>query len=195
METLYWDKEEALGRFSNSEETLKHLVHVFIECMPKFLENLQKSIDTKELSAIAFNAHSIKGSSANIGAKEIQRVTREIELLAKYSPTSIESIIDLKNELLDIWQKSMNIFKEYIHSIEENSSIEFSKEIFCRELQILKEGLVHGEFIDSETNVVFHTKVDQELSLKIKRLEYCVDTFKKEEAFSVIDSILNKVCL
>ncbi len=192
MAIVYWDKEEALNRFSHSDTTLKHLVIVFMECMPHFLENLNISIQKRDFHSISFNAHSIKGSAANIGAKVIAEITQEIESIAKSSHDKIELIITLKDRLSIAWKETIVILEEYINSLAEDEELAFSSEEFYLEIKKIRHSLEHGEFIDSSTLDVFHTKVPNTLQKSLKDLEFYIDTFKTKQAFSVIEDILHK---
>jgi len=192
MAVVYWDKEEALSRFSNSDATLKHLVTVFMECMPNFLESLNRSIEKNDFKSIAFNAHSIKGSAANISAKEIARVTKAIEVVAKYSEDEFDLILRLKDELTEIWAKTVEVLDEYIASLENDDKVAFSSDTFYGEIKKLQESLKHGEFVDSSTLNMFHTDVSLNLQQKLQKLERDIDMFKTKEALVLIDEILKE---
>ncbi|WP_373035002.1 response regulator [Sulfurimonas sp.] len=75
-----WDEAKALKRLGNSRELLDKIVAIFIEDTPKSLEDLKDAIDAKDVNAIKLHAHTIKGSSGNIGATELQEYAKEIEL-------------------------------------------------------------------------------------------------------------------
>lgn len=75
-----WDEAQALKRLGDSRELLDKIVAIFIEDIPKSLEDLQDAVDAKDVNAIKLHAHTIKGSSGNIGATELQEYAKEIEL-------------------------------------------------------------------------------------------------------------------
>ena len=64
----------------NSRELLDKIVAIFVEDISNSLKELKAAADAKDAKAIKLHAHSIKGSSGNIGATELQEYAKEIEL-------------------------------------------------------------------------------------------------------------------
>lgn len=78
------------GRFAALREMgeddadfLPDLVAVFLEQSRKTVTESQSQIASLDLAGLARSAHSLKGSSANIGAPILAELAREIEILAK----------------------------------------------------------------------------------------------------------------
>ena len=75
-----WNKKEVLVRLGGSEEILKQIIAVFKKEMKEELEKLLVALNKEDRESIRLHAHTIKGASANMGAAQLQRFAKEIEL-------------------------------------------------------------------------------------------------------------------
>jgi len=69
-------------RFLEDEDqpnVVAELVALFVEHTPPKLAQLAEAIETHDLDALKRAAHSLKGSSANVGAQGMQRVCQQLE--------------------------------------------------------------------------------------------------------------------
>ena len=80
LDRSIWNKEEVLVRLGGSEEILKQIIAVFKREMKEELEKLLEALNKEDRESIRLHAHTIKGASANMGAEQLQRVAKEIEL-------------------------------------------------------------------------------------------------------------------
>ena len=60
-------------------DTLRELSDLFAESSKKTLPTLQAAIDRGDMKAVQTTAHSLKGSAASLGAREVARVCLAIE--------------------------------------------------------------------------------------------------------------------
>jgi len=69
-------------RFLEDEDqpnVVAELVALFVEHTPPKLKQLAEAIETHDLAALRRAAHSLKGSSANVGARGMQHVCEQLE--------------------------------------------------------------------------------------------------------------------
>jgi two-component system sensor histidine kinase/response regulator len=59
------------------------LLALFIDSVPARLEKLAKAIESSDAKTLAFEAHSLKSSSLNIGANGVGAICLELEHLGK----------------------------------------------------------------------------------------------------------------
>jgi HPt (histidine-containing phosphotransfer) domain-containing protein len=62
---------------------LRELIDVFLEDVPKRLEELDKSLANNDASLLTRAAHTIKGSCSNFGATNLARISQEMEKQGK----------------------------------------------------------------------------------------------------------------
>lgn len=58
---------------------VRELVGLFLEIAPKRIAHLKKALAEKDFRGLAREAHSLKASSANLGALRLSRVCRDLE--------------------------------------------------------------------------------------------------------------------
>jgi HPt (histidine-containing phosphotransfer) domain-containing protein len=63
----------------DSPEFALELLHIFVEDTRKHLKSLETAIATQAVSQIKYEAHHIKGASANLGLVLLQRAATELE--------------------------------------------------------------------------------------------------------------------
>ena len=71
--------EAALELMDGDADLLKEVLQIFVEDVPRKMNGLHKALDSADADAIRFEAHSIKGSSANIGADLVRELAIKIE--------------------------------------------------------------------------------------------------------------------
>ena len=64
-------------------DVLAEILQLFLDEVPKKIRALQAAVDAGEAAQVARLAHSLKGSSGNIGANSMLDVCRRIDDLAK----------------------------------------------------------------------------------------------------------------
>ena len=65
------------------EEDFPSLVRTYMSNSPKLLGLLENAVDQRDMLAIALHSHSLKSSSANLGAMQVSGIARRIELAAR----------------------------------------------------------------------------------------------------------------
>lgn len=62
---------------------LQKVIAYYMDNAPKLLENLREYLEQKDADALRMAAHSLKSSSANLGAKALAEDCLELETLAR----------------------------------------------------------------------------------------------------------------
>jgi HPt (histidine-containing phosphotransfer) domain-containing protein len=107
-----FDAITARRQVDDDEELLREVILLFIQDHPKRLEDLRKSLESRDAALLERAAHTIKGSCVIFGAKDAQLAAHELELLgrsgdfgpapnaiARLSRESERLIVDLKGYL------------------------------------------------------------------------------------------------
>ena len=108
-----WDKPSALKRVRNRQDRLNHLIQLFLDDMPKRVEELISATHQQDYGEAAKLAHAIKGVSGNLSALQLHELSAEIEsaakaadsdklkLLVKDAQQQFDQLIELlKNEVI-----------------------------------------------------------------------------------------------
>ena len=99
------------------KEVIKEVIYIFINEYDSRISNLQKDIDEKDYTNLAFHAHSFKGVIGNYMAPEVYELGRKLEELA--IAKSSEGIPELFDKL-KIGSKDLLIeLKYYLQNLEE----------------------------------------------------------------------------
>jgi signal transduction histidine kinase/CheY-like chemotaxis protein/HPt (histidine-containing phosphotransfer) domain-containing protein len=76
------DRIRALQR-PNSPSVLAQVIGVYLEDSPEMIERLNQALGSGDIAALTDIAHSLKSSSANLGASRLSAVCKELELRGK----------------------------------------------------------------------------------------------------------------
>lgn len=64
-------------------DDLKEVIDAFLSTCPNLLEQIKRSIETEDAAGVQLHSHTLKGSSANIGATTLPEYCLELESSAK----------------------------------------------------------------------------------------------------------------
>ncbi len=78
-----WNKDTLLQRVINNQPIFITLLTVFIETIPKLVEQLDQAILVGNFTEIESLAHNLKGSSYNVTANIVGDIAKEIEYASK----------------------------------------------------------------------------------------------------------------
>jgi TMAO reductase system sensor TorS len=76
-------RSELLDRLDGDEELLSELLQVFTQEFPVQLEQLRQAVAENDLSLVKRYSHTIKGSSANMGAQALSAAATDVETAGK----------------------------------------------------------------------------------------------------------------
>ena len=71
--------QDVLDRLGGDEELLSEVVELFIEEVPDILSKLKDALDSGDWDSAAKLAHTLKGSSSNVGAERFASLALELE--------------------------------------------------------------------------------------------------------------------
>ena len=134
--------------------------------------------------------HSIKSSSANVGALTISRLARLLEIAAKEN--NREKINTLTPVLLEELETHYNTLKSLIPQ-EERSIREFDKNMIKEILSDLKNNLEQFDYSDAEENMKKLIEFDfsSEQAAYVNEIASHIDEFEQNRAIETIDRLLN----
>jgi two-component system, sensor histidine kinase and response regulator len=78
-----WDTAAALDLVEGDQELLEELAQLFAEECPKAMEEIRNALDAKDAVLLERHAHTLKGSSANIGANGVSAAALALEQEAR----------------------------------------------------------------------------------------------------------------
>lgn len=67
MESII-DRDEVLDRVDGDMELLAEMVEIFLEDCPGLLTGIQKAIESQDVEALEYSAHTLKGAVGNFAA-------------------------------------------------------------------------------------------------------------------------------
>jgi len=78
-----WNKKAALARLAGNETLLNRIVGMFLEQINSKQDALNDAIASKDIEAIRFTSHAMKGVSGDVGADLVREQAAFIEQKAK----------------------------------------------------------------------------------------------------------------
>jgi signal transduction histidine kinase/CheY-like chemotaxis protein len=72
-----------ISNISPDDSLVKQIVSLFLEQTPDLIDNIEKSIDDNDSESLFLFAHSLKSTSANIGADSLSEIARRLEHLGR----------------------------------------------------------------------------------------------------------------
>ena len=78
-----WDKEFALRSVRGRPDRLAWLINQFVTSSEKELAALDQAIADEDFDALIFHAHTLKGSSGQLGCGQMHYLCNTIEIAAK----------------------------------------------------------------------------------------------------------------
>jgi HPt (histidine-containing phosphotransfer) domain-containing protein len=74
-----FDREAFLGRIGKNETLAQKILVKFIEDVPKRMETIKGAVEKQDRDEIRLQAHTIKGSSRNVGAEKLGHYAERLE--------------------------------------------------------------------------------------------------------------------
>jgi len=101
-----FDKDDFLERTMNDAELGRQVLEMFHETGSGLLSSLEEAIKNEHIEEIMRIAHSLKGSSGNVGAKRLSDIALLLEKMSKEGKPSeiLEKLEGLKREFENFWQ-------------------------------------------------------------------------------------------
>ena len=93
------DWPRAFETVGGDQSLLKDLVAVFLKEQSSMLGEIKKAINNDDNTHLRLSAHSLKGATAHLGAHEVSRIARELELIGEKKTAQLSVTQPLLTEL------------------------------------------------------------------------------------------------
>ncbi|HKY54772.1 MAG TPA: Hpt domain-containing protein [Anaerolineales bacterium] len=91
---------EELKQISGAD-FINELIDAFLDDGPGMIQNMQASLDTKDVESFRRNAHSLKSNANTFGATELAILAKELEFMAKENNLDIGNRLEVLKEMFD----------------------------------------------------------------------------------------------
>ena len=119
MVTRLFNPEEALERLGNDTELLKHLVFTFQNDFSRQRDGLEDAIGSGNLALLKKELHSLKGSSAAVGASGISEAVKDIEQRIASGQAGWSEAVSASRALLQSLQTVQQEFRKWMEATSE----------------------------------------------------------------------------
>jgi CheY-like chemotaxis protein len=179
---LLWDRDGALSRLGGREALLEKIVESFVSDAPIMISSLEEAIKTHNLEAAQLHAHSLKGSSANIGAVALAEISKLLEQAAKEGnivriKEKIGECEQILGDTLMVLRQSPNPHHAPVQKLRRLDPI-----AMMMELQELMQKLDDGLYIDSLSSKLFEPYKDEQFTQIMRELKKHIDQFEYDSA-------------
>ncbi|OQX96643.1 hypothetical protein B6I21_00440 [candidate division KSB1 bacterium 4572_119] len=105
---------EMLASMDEGDEKvfLKEMINVFLQETPPLIENMKKGFDKGDKELFTRSAHTLKSSSANLGALILSEMNKELEMLGKNG--GMTKAPEKMKEVEKEFQKVKKALEEYL---------------------------------------------------------------------------------
>jgi HPt (histidine-containing phosphotransfer) domain-containing protein len=86
---LMFDHDDLLRRMDNDDDIIVLIVEAFLEDIPARIDAIESALTSTDFNQLIREAHSIKGTAANIGAKALSQYALELEQAAKLEDNDV----------------------------------------------------------------------------------------------------------
>ena len=108
------DWQRAFETVGGDQSLLKNLIRVFLTEQSSMQAEIETAIATDDNTHLRLSAHSLKGASSHLGAHEISRIARELELIGEQKRAESKITSPLLAELKDAMDGVLVEFKKFI---------------------------------------------------------------------------------
>ena len=188
--SVLWDHDGALKRMGGKETLLDKIVQSFVDEAPTMMSNLKDAIASANISAAQLHAHSLKGSSGNIGAIALQEISKALELAAKE-----ENLVLMRDNLPkceELMNDTITILSK--RSVKSAAVTKKSRRVDPIKMAIaldeLRQSIGQGLFIDTDASELFGEYADSSVTTRMKELKKSIEKFEYDKAMRVIDQAM-----
>jgi PAS domain S-box-containing protein len=111
-DTPVFDKAGMMARMMDDEELARTVIEAFLDDVPKQIEALRGYLEAGEAASAVHQAHTIKGTSANLGGEALRAVAFEMEKAAKAG--HLEYVTDHLSELENQFIRLRGAMNEFV---------------------------------------------------------------------------------
>ena len=86
-------------------DIVARVVNIYLDSSPQLLRAMQEAVEQGDASALERAAHSLKSSSANIGAMRLAELSKELEAMGRNNTLGVAAslVSSLEGELRGVW--------------------------------------------------------------------------------------------
>jgi signal transduction histidine kinase/DNA-binding response OmpR family regulator len=187
---VLWDHDGALARMGGRETLLGKIVQSFVDEAPILMSNLEAAIASSNLSAAQLHAHSIKGSSANVGALALQEISKRLEFAAR--DENITLMIETLPECERILDATLSTLR--LRAQKEEVPVKKLRRIdpieMAIKLQELRKNLEEKLFIDTDTLKIFGEYTNSDFTIIMKELKKNIEKFEYDTAIKMCEKAM-----
>ena len=114
MAVIDWDQFNENFQYYD-KSIIVEVIDLFFEEYEPRISTLQKNIDEKDFTSLAFNAHSLKSVISNYMAPSALEITRKLEELGKNQTT--EGLNEVFSRLKSITLELLLELKDYVRNL------------------------------------------------------------------------------
>jgi HPt (histidine-containing phosphotransfer) domain-containing protein len=93
---------QALRELGGEHDLVRELIDLFLEDAPVRLQSMQAAVSGPDFATLELQAHTLKSSSANLGAEELSRLCARLELAARHADANAcEQIVPRVREVYE----------------------------------------------------------------------------------------------
>ena len=199
-ETLdIWDHASATKRVMGNERLLLTLINMFLDDMPKKIQQLKTAVEDNSVKDVRHFAHTIKGIAANLSGLELQAQSNTLEEAAMLGES--EKFAELLPKLVDDFHALFICLEKYSNQSKNESNVTLSNTSTARafapeiteKCNQLLENLKSNNYIDpQEVAVIANAFDDPDLIKILTDLEKQISQFDTENSIKSLKEFSNK---
>ncbi len=98
-------------------DTINDIIKLYLEDVPHSLQLMLNASNSADFVAVGRLAHSLKSSSANLGAMQTSKISAEIENAIKNGLSDSSRIFNMIEELQHSFDQSSAVFRDYLKKL------------------------------------------------------------------------------
>lgn len=190
QELKVWDEMDALKRLGGKKELLNKIIQSFLEESVRMMSALREAISSDDLPNAQLHSHSIKGSSANVSAQQVNALAKMMEFAAKNGDkrTLKEGFVNLEKAIQEVCVLFEKVLKQETRPVTRKKRLDPLQ--MAIKLQNLKKEIEAGAYIDTEALNLFGDYADEEFTARMHVLKGHIDRFDTSEALALLEVIM-----
>ncbi len=186
-----FNPEKGLKIVGNNLQRYFHVLKIYYEVNKKTSANFNLFLENKDFANLEFLAHSLKGSSANIGAENIRYLSAQIEKSAQQG--DLEGLLTLINDLTN----QLGLLLQKLSSMLNTNQLTIAPETALSPITQAEYQRVTGQLLElltsedlsarkyyREVRSVIGVFVDKTI---VERLDDLIERFSYSEAIQLLD--------
>lgn len=102
----------SLARFTNKPDLVQRLVRVYLESAHSIVQSIEAGADAGDMEQVAFGAHSLKGSSVEIGAEQLALLSQQLQEAARSGDRA--SVAPLAKNVSGCYQQTLSALEPFL---------------------------------------------------------------------------------